>query len=139
MGICGSGKTTIGKMLSQILDCNFYEGDDFHTNYNKYKMYKNIPLTDNDRYLWLEKIKYIINKNIDKDRTAVITCSCLKKKYRIQLGIPNKNIQLVYLRIPEDVVERVEKRENHYMKKEMIDSQLDILEIPDSSENCIFI
>ena len=87
----------------------------------------------------LERIKYIINKNIDKNKTAVITCSCLKKKYREQLGIPYKEIQLVYLGVPENIVERVENRENHYMKKEMIKSQLDILEIPDSSENCIFI
>lgn len=142
MGVCGTGKTTYGNILSQILNYNFYEGDDFHTYYNKYKMYNNIPLNDSDRYIWLSKIKYIIERNIENGIDAIITCSCLKKQYRKYLGIPNKNIKLIYLSVPNDLEDRLDKRDkedNHYMKKNMIQSQLDILEIPDLSENCIFI
>ena len=83
MGISGCGKTTYGIFLSKVLCCDYYDGDDFHSLESIEKIKNKIFLNDEDRKEWLDKIKNIIDKYINK-KNVVISCSCLKKEYRIK-------------------------------------------------------
>src|SRR4051812_37542304 len=82
MGVAGSGKTTIGRMLAEKLGWPYFEADDFHSAANKEKMGRGIPLDDADRAPWLAAIRQQIDRCLARQQSAVITCSALKEKYR---------------------------------------------------------
>ncbi|MGB7784849.1 MAG: NADP-dependent phosphogluconate dehydrogenase [Salinimicrobium sp.] len=133
MGVSGVGKTTIGKMLAERLQVPFYDADDFHSQANVKLMREGKPLKDNHRQAWLEELA----KNIrewHKDKGAVLACSALKKKYREQLSsIPEEDLTWIFLHSEYEVIyERIASRKDHYFKPEMLQSQYDILEQPDS-------
>jgi len=133
MGPAGSGKTTVGKLLAAELSWEFADADDFHSAANKEKMSRGIPLTDEDRIPWLRSIREAILQWQAQGKNAVIACSALKRSYRDLLGIhPNsKNIKLVYLKGSYDLLlERLHSRTGHYMKEQMLTSQLADLEEP---------
>lgn len=133
MGPAGSGKTTIGRLLASQLSWEFADGDDFHLPTNIEKMSHGIPLTDQDRLPWLKSIRSAMDQWIAQARSAVIACSALKRTYRELLGIdPSaKNIKLVYLKGSyELLLERLHSRKGHYMKEQMLTSQLADLEEP---------
>ena len=89
LGVSGSGKTTIGKKLSEILAIPFYDADDYHNNKNIEKMIKGLPLNDTDRKLWLKLLSLKIEEwNLHGD--AILACSALKKKYRRKLSSNGK-------------------------------------------------
>jgi len=136
MGPAGSGKTTVGKLLAAQLSWEFADGDDFHPPANIEKMSRGIPLTDEDRLPWLRSIREAILQWQAQEKNAVIACSALKRSYRVLLGIyPNaKNIKLVYLKGSYDLLlERLQSRKGHYMKEQMLASQLADLEEPEDS------
>ena len=82
MGVTGSGKTTVGKMLAERLGSEFADADDFHSAANKDKMHRGIPLTDADRMPWLASIhEYLVKENA-AGRSVVLGCSALKRSYR---------------------------------------------------------
>lgn len=130
MGVSGCGKSTIGKLLAKELEIPFFDGDDFHPINNIEKMEKGIPLNDEDRQGWLETLN---NLGIQyKGKGAVIACSSLKEKYR---KILEKNIEkektFVYLKGTfQEILERLKQRSNHFMPKELLQSQFDTLEEP---------
>jgi len=131
MGVSGSGKTTIGKLLAKELNLSFYDADDFHPAENVEKMKNGIPLQDEDRKGWLA----VLAKNIQKwneSGGAVLACSALKDKYRKQLtSNPEKDLEWFFLWAEFDVIlERLKNRESHYFKPEMLASQFDTLEEP---------
>jgi gluconokinase len=131
MGVSGSGKTTIGRMLADRLDCPFYDGDDFHPPENKAKMAAGIPLEDNDRAGWLSALGDLIRKHSQKGESGVIACSALKEKYRSLLCVKNVEVRFVYLKGSyELILERMKSRQGHYMKADMLKSQFDALEEP---------
>jgi gluconokinase len=133
MGPAGSGKTTVGKLLAAQLSWEFADGDDFHPPANIEKMSRGIPLTDEDRIPWLRSIRETMLQRQAQGKSAVIACSALKRSYRDLLGIhPNsKNIKLVYLKGSyELLLERLHSRTGHYMKEQMLTSQLADLEEP---------
>ncbi len=82
MGVSGAGKTRIGEMLAERLACSFTDGDAFHSAASKEKMHKGIPLTDDDRWPWLQAIRSAIGEKQRAGETAVFTCSSLKRSYR---------------------------------------------------------
>ena len=82
MGVSGSGKTVIGRLLSERLECDFLEGDRRHPPSNIIKMLSQNPLQDEDRRQWLLEIEDDIGRAIDRSRETVITCSALKASYR---------------------------------------------------------
>lgn len=124
MGVSGSGKTVVGRLLSQRLECDFLEGDRRHPPDNIRKMLSQHPLQDEDRMQWLLAIEDDIRRAIDRNLETVITCSALKVSYRKQLTSPGR-VQLVWLEVPtSELARRLSKRANHYMKSEMLNSQI---------------
>ncbi|MBX7250894.1 MAG: transaldolase [Candidatus Promineofilum sp.] len=139
MGVAGSGKTTVGQALARRLGAPFYDGDDFHPPENVAKMAIGIPLTDADRYPWLESLHDLIAGHWQRGQAAVIACSALKKKYRDQLRAGNDGVTIIYLEGPPALLaQRLEGRPSHYMKAGMLASQLEALE-PPSPHNTLII
>ena len=131
MGVAGSGKTTVGRLLAAELNWPYFEADDFHSAANKEKMGRSIPLTDDDRAPWLAAIRVRIDECISAGQSAVFTCSALKEKYRKVLKGNTSAITLVYLSgDPATIQARVNQREAHYMKANMVQSQFAALEVP---------
>ena len=128
MGLPGSGKTTIAKILSKQLNAVFIEADDHHSIQNIMKMSNGHPLTDLDRKNWLLNILNKARKSL-KNQNVVIACSALKEKYRKSLI--SLNFQLVYLKIEHKVaLDRILKRKKHFMPPSLLESQIKILEEP---------
>lgn len=133
MGPAGSGKTTVGKLLADQLSWEFADGDDFHPPANIEKMSQGIPLTDEDRLPWLQSIRDAMRQWQAQGKSVVVACSALKRNYRDLLGIGSnaKAIKLVYLKGTYDLLlERLHSRTGHYMKEQMLTSQLADLEEP---------
>ena len=136
MGPAGSGKTTVGELLANQLSWEFADGDDFHPPANIAKMSQGIPLTDEDRLPWLQSIRDAMQQWLAQGRNAVVACSALKRSYRDLLGIDSnaKDIKLVYLEGSYDqLLERLHSRKGHYMKEQMLASQLADLEEPENA------
>jgi len=132
MGVAGSGKTTIGRRLAAVLGWTYYEADDFHSEANKEKMSRGLPLDDADRAPWLAAIRATLDAALAAKRPAVFTCSALKARYRdVLLGGLGGRVGLVHLTgDPALLLSRLQGRAGHYMKPGMLDSQLAILEPP---------
>ena len=132
MGPMGSGKTTIGKMLSAKLGWPFIDGDSFHPKKNVEKMRAGIPLSDEDRRLWLEKLRDMIQRWLKERQDTILACSALKQSYRDVLGVDQKTVRTVYLKGSYELLrERIEERQHPYMDKNLLRSQLDTLEEPE--------
>jgi len=127
MGISGSGKSTAGQALAKNMALPFLDADDFHPRENVLKMSRGVPLDDDDRWPWFAAIsEYIRNSHRDQ---FVLACSALKSAYRDYLQ-QSLNCQFIYLHITkEEAIARMNKRKGHFMKSEMVQSQLDTLEI----------
>lgn len=135
MGVCGSGKTSVGKALADEFNATFIDGDDLHPRANIMKMASGTPLNDEDRAPWLERIGDVFFSLQRRSMSGVIVCSALKKKYRDQIRAGNENLIFVHLHGSMDtILERMAARQGHFMKKEMVQSQFDTLEIPSADE-----
>ena len=131
MGPMGCGKTTIGKLLAERLGWTFYDGDEFHSPENVKKMRAGIALTDEDRKLWLETLRAGIQQWLEQGQNAIMACSALKQAYRDLLGVDQKAVRTVYLKGSYELLrKRVEERRHPYMNKDLLRSQLEILEEP---------
>ena len=135
MGVAGSGKTTIGKILAKRTGSYFIEGDEFHSKKNISKMKSGIPLNDEDRYDWLKKISKEISIKI-KENNVVVACSALKEKYR-DILITNNQISFIYLKIDKKTCTvRLKNRPDHFMPDTLVESQFLTLEEPNNSIIC---
>ncbi|MES2795581.1 MAG: decarboxylating NADP(+)-dependent phosphogluconate dehydrogenase [Bacteroidota bacterium] len=133
MGVSGSGKTTIGKSLSEKLNIPFFDADDFHSEANVAKMAAGQALNDDDRIGWLNSLNNKAVAQINCNEGAIIACSALKEKYRDILsdGIENE-IHWVHLEGDFELIfERMKQRINHYMPANLLKSQFESLEKPD--------
>lgn len=131
MGVSGSGKTTIGKMLAEKLQWQFQDADDFHPPANIAKMKQGIPLTDEDRNPWLEAMQQAILQWSETGKDTVLACSALKKSYREQLCYCKDQVSLVYLKASYDLIkQRLKNRKDHFMNKNLLKSQFETLEEP---------
>lgn len=129
MGVSGSGKTTLAEGIAQAMGWIYAEGDDFHSQANVSKMASGVPLTDEDRWPWLRAIGTWIDEHERDGRSAVVTCSALKRAYRDLLREGRENVVFVYLDVPKQVLEeRLAKRTGHYMPPSLLPSQLETLE-----------
>ena len=131
MGVSGTGKSTIGKLLSERTGWTFYDADDFHPPANIEKMYRGIPLTDSDRLPWLLKLKQLITRTINSDCQGILACSALKSEYRQILQNNHSEIKFIYLRGDYNCIQsRVRQRTGHFMSSALLRSQFDTLEEP---------
>ena len=134
MGVSGSGKTSVGKVLAEHLKWDFYDADDFHPPENVAKMASGIPLDDSDRAPWLAALHDLISSSLKQNKSGVLACSALKERYRQQLMNGSDGVQLVYLKGSYDLIwSRMETRPDHYMKPQMLHSQFDALEEPSNA------
>lgn len=135
MGVCGSGKSTIAEAIASKLKAKFIDGDDLHTRANIIKMSSGIPLNDDDRAPWLERVRDVIFSLENRSVDGVIVCSALKKKYRDIIREGNNNVIFLYLSGSKELIlQRMQQRVGHFMKTSMVDSQFNALEVPDVTE-----
>jgi gluconokinase len=137
-GVSGSGKTTIGALLAGRLGWRYAEADDFHPPANVAKMTAGQPLTDEDRWPWLEAIGRWIDKRRAAGESAVVSCSALKRSYRDTLRRGRPELFMVYLAgSPAVIAERMVARQGHFFTAEMLDSQFAALEPPAPDEDIL--
>jgi gluconokinase len=131
MGVSGSGKTSVGQRLSQVLSWPFFDGDDFHHQENKEKMANGVPLSDDDRAPWLAHLNDLIAENLNEGTSLLLACSALKQEYRDQLTEGNPGTIFIHLKGDYDFIfKRMQARTGHYMKAELLLSQFETLEEP---------
>ncbi len=134
-GVSGAGKTTLGQLLAQELRWKFYEADDFHSQANIDKMRQGVPLTDEDRWPWLESLRELIKQCLAAGQNAVLACSALKESYRRCLRV-SPEVKLVYLRGDYVLIERqLRQRPGHFMDPKLLRSQFAELEEPQPEED----
>ncbi|GAA5228916.1 gluconokinase [Paeniglutamicibacter antarcticus] len=135
MGVSSSGKTTVAKLLAKHLGWDYEEGDELHPQSNVDKMHAGHPLTDEDRWPWLEKVADWIEKETDAGKNGIITCSALKRSYRDVLDRRGAGVLFVYLAGSRKLIgERMAARHGHFMPTSLLDSQFADLEEPARDE-----
>jgi gluconokinase len=133
MGVTGSGKTTVGKMLAERLGWEFADADDFHSAVNKDKMHRGIPLTDADRLPWLQSMHEYLVIAHEENRSVVLGCSALKRSYR-QMLREKLSVQVVYLKGSYEVIDaHLRKRTGHFADDKILAAQFADLEEPDDA------
>jgi gluconokinase/shikimate kinase len=138
MGVSGSGKSTVAGLLAGRLAWDLEEGDDLHPPANVAKMAAGHPLTDEDRWPWLDRVAGWIGEHTDAGRPGVITCSALKRRYRDVLR--GEHVVFVYLAGTHDqIAARLTARHGHYMPASLLDSQFAALEPPTPDERFVTI
>ncbi len=138
MGVTATGKTTVGTEVAAELGCEYIEGDELHPSRNIAKMEQGIPLTDEDRWPWLQAIANEIDRICEAGEHAVIACSALKRAYRDILVHGRTDVRMVFLKGTQDLIaSRLAQRKGHFMPPGLLASQFNTLEPPDGSENPI--
>jgi gluconokinase len=137
MGVCGAGKSSVGRALAERLRLRYIEGDEFHPPANVAKMAAGTPLNDDDRAGWLDTLAGLLGEAAVQGEAVVLSCSALKRAYRDRLrgGAP---FTLVYLHGERATLEaRMAVRQDHFMPASLLDSQLATLEVPGDGENVV--
>ena len=138
MGVSGSGKTTVAERVAGQLGWVFQEGDRLHPVANREKMATGTPLTDEDRWPWLDIIARWIDSQLRAGQDAIITCSALRRTYRERIGNGKPGVQIVYLHGARQVLEaHVHARHHEFMPPALLESQLATLEEPAADEHAI--
>lgn len=138
MGVSGSGKSTIGRLLSRDTGWPFEDADLLHSPQSVAKMHAGIPLTDEDRWPWLRKVADWIAARHAVGGPGIIGCSALKRAYRDLLREADPELRIVYLKgSPELLHERITHRSGHFFPPALLDAQLNDLEEPGPDEHPI--
>ena len=136
-GVSGAGKTTVGKLLARESGWHFVEADDFHSAANIEKMRSGDPLTDEDRWPWLDRLREQIEQLLSAGKNAVLACSALKRAYRDRLRVSDE-VKFVFLRGDYALVEKqLRSRRGHFMNAALLQSQFDDLEEPQADEHAL--
>jgi len=136
MGVSGSGKSTIADGLARRLGWELLAGDSFHPPANVQKMHAGTPLTDADRWPWLQAIAAAMDALQLRGHSAVVACSALKRAYRAILLDGRADALLLYARGSKSLIAgRLAGRHNHFMPPALLDSQFATLEEPTPDEH----
>jgi gluconokinase len=131
MGVSGSGKTTMAQMLAKATGGDWLDADDFHSTANKAKMAGGIPLTDDDRWPWLDRLNAELRSEAHQDKPLFLACSALKQKYRDRLTVGLPQARFIYLKGSFELIHsRLAQRQNHFMPAGLLESQFADLEEP---------
>ena len=131
MGVTGCGKTTVGELLAKELGWKFYDADEFHPEENVEKMRRGIPLNDNDRLPWLQRLRDFMTSVRERNECAIVACSALKNSYRDILCEGSAKVRFVFLQGEEDLIRRrLNGRVGHFMDPNLLRSQFETLEEP---------
>lgn len=129
MGVCGCGKSSVGRLLAARLGIPYAEGDDYHTPANVAKMTAGTALTDADRQDWLATLQAQIGAAAAAGDSLVLSCSSLKRRYRDLLRAADPALVFIHLDGPRALIAaRMQARPNHYMPTSLLDSQFAALE-----------
>jgi gluconokinase len=139
MGVSGAGKSTVGRIVAARLNCPFRDADSFHPQANIEKMSRGEPLTDDDRWPWLQAIAAWIAEHRAAGTLCVVTCSALKRVYRdVVTNKQSADVRLVYLKGDFDLIAaRLKARKGHFMPPALLQSQFAALEEPAADEHAI--
>jgi gluconokinase len=140
MGVCGSGKSVVGAALAERLGYGFRDGDGFHPKANVEKMSAGLPLTDDDRWPWLDAIGTAM-QGAAGGSGLVVACSALKRAYRERIAArAGGPVVFVHLDGPRALLaERMKNRKGHFMPPSLLDSQLATLERPAPDEPAVVV
>ena len=131
MGVAGTGKSTVGRALADATGWVFLDADDFHSEENLQKMRRGVPLTDVDRWPWLRELSEKLRTYQAKGEGCILACSALKQSYRTLLEDAAPGAYWFFLNGPTDLIEsRLRLRSDHYMRADMLQSQIRDLEQP---------
>lgn len=138
MGVCGSGKSTIGALLADALASTFIDGDRLHPQANVDKMASGMPLNDDDRWPWLQRVGETLGGS---GAHCIIACSALKRSYRQHIAAAAREpVLFIHLSGSRQVIEtRMQSRAGHFMPLALLDSQLATLEQPDRDEFAVIV
>lgn len=138
MGVSGCGKSTLGSALAAELDCSFIEGDALHLLSSVAKMAAGVPLTDQDRWPWLDRVGDAL---LVSERSTVASCSALKRAYRDYLrNRVGPELRFVMADLPREILlERMETRASHFMPSSLLGSQLVTLERPENESDVLIV
>jgi gluconokinase len=139
MGVSGAGKSSVAELLAQSLNCRFMEGDSLHPKSNVDKMAQGTPLTDEDRWPWLDVIGQKIAEAVERSEDIVVTCSALKVVYRERLrSAAGGKLIFVFLKGSNELLtRRMGERKGHFMPTSLLQSQLATLESPEGEEGVV--
>ena len=133
MGVSGSGKTTTGQALADALGCPFCDGDDLHPEANVAKMAAGQPLTDADRWPWIDRIGEAMGVILARGGNAVFACSALKRAYRQRLQRAG-DVRIVFMKgDAETIAARLAARAHRFMPASLLPSQFAALEEPEGA------
>lgn len=136
MGVAGSGKTTIGRLLAEELGWEFFDADDLQPQANIERMYRGVALTDEDRAMWLDSVQTLTSKLARQGKSAVLAFSGLRRAYREHITASNDATRFVYLKGDRALLQqRLNQRRGHYFGVDLLPSQLETLEEPEESED----
>jgi gluconokinase len=135
MGVSGSGKSTVGKLLARELGWTFVEADDYHPAANIEKMRRGIALDDEDRWPWLEALRRRLEEAGGRGENVVLACSALKHSYQHYLAhCDPDSVRYVYLAGSEELIrQRLAERKEHFMNPALLHSQFETLEPPEEA------
>ena len=135
MGVSGTGKSTIGKLLSHRTGWQFIDADDYHPAANLEKMHRGVALSDRDRLPWLQELNQLIAQTLEQKQTGILACSALKSQYRQILQENNgSQVRFIYLAGDYDCIQtRIKERQGHFMNPELLRSQFETLEEPEDA------
>jgi gluconokinase len=131
MGVSGCGKSTVAAMLASRTGGLFLDADDFHTPAHKAKMAAGIPLSDDDRWGWLDTLNLELKAQAAAEHPVFLACSALRQVYRDRLSAGLPALRFIYLKGSRDLIlSRLQQRHNHFMPPTLLDSQFATLEEP---------
>lgn len=134
MGVAGSGKTRVGRLLADRLGWQFFDADDFHPSQNVARMRSGVALSDAHREPWLTDLRALLLSLQAEGADAVLACSALRSQFRERLRAGIQNLHYAYLRAkPQLIAGRLVARTGHFMPPDLLESQFETLEEPEDA------